>query len=269
MTYNSEIKLGPLTRAICESASWKGQDDFPSNQIWADEVEKVLYFLQIQGKFERYLPNLKGKLTQRDGALAEARVAFFFHLNGFLISSWEPKGADNRLGEFDIQWKNTLPLFVEVKGPRWEGELEDYEKSGLRLSQPRYINGEGRWINPIEKVINAAKKAAPKFLSDRPNLLVVTGDLLFVSPNEIPRDVVEPQLSYALSEQKFSVIGGIMLFDARYTSECIEYQITFVENPNAGPLCAIPAVVAKGPFRKLRSASGAEGSGKWSEVYPS
>ena len=102
MTFNSEIKLGPLTRAMCDSPSWKGQDDFPSSQLWADELEKVLSFLQVHAQFECYLPVLKGKLTQRDGALAEARVAFFFHRNGFLILSWEPKGASNRFGEFEI-----------------------------------------------------------------------------------------------------------------------------------------------------------------------
>ena len=231
---------------MCDSASWKGQDDFPSSQLWADELEKVLSFLQVHAQFERYLPVLKGKLTQRDGALAEARVAFFFHRNGFSILSWEPKGASNRSGEFEIQWKNAQSIFVEVKGPRWEGELEDDEKFGPRRSQPRYINAEARWVNPVQKVISAAEKAAPKFLSNRPNLLVVTGDLLFLSPSKIPRDIVKPQLSHALSDQKFSKIGGIMIFDTHYSSECIEYQIAFIENPNAEPLCVIPGDVAKG-----------------------
>ena len=108
MTFNSEIKLGPLTRAMCDSPSWKGQDDFPSSQLWADELEKVLSFLQVHAQFECYLPVLKGKLTQRDGALAEARVAFFFHRNGFLILSWEPKGASDNLGEFEISFISTI-----------------------------------------------------------------------------------------------------------------------------------------------------------------
>jgi hypothetical protein len=246
MTFNPEIKLGPLTSAMCDSASWKGQDDFPSSQLWADEAEKILSFLQVHGQFERYLPRLKGKITQRDGALAEARVAFFFHRNGFSILSWEPKGASNRFGEFEIQWKNARPIFVEVKGPRWEGELEDNEKFGPRRSQPRYLNAEARCVNPVEKVISAAEKAVPKFLSDRPNLLVVTGYLLFLSPSELPRDIVEPQISHALSDQNFSRAGGIMIFDTHYSSKSIAYQIVFVENPNAEPLCVIPGDVAKG-----------------------
>ncbi len=69
---------------------------------------------------------------------------------------------------------------------------------------------------------------------------------LFLSPKEIPRDIVESQLSHELSDQKFSKIGGIMIFDTLYSSECIEYQIAFVENPNAEALCVIPEDVAKG-----------------------
>lgn len=246
MTFNSEIKLGPLTRAMCDSASWKGQDDFLSSQLWADEVEKVLSFLEVHGQFERYLPVLKGKLSQRNGALAEAIVAFFFHRNGFSILSWEPKGASDNLGEFEIQWKNTQPIFVEVKGPRWEGELEDDEKFGPRRGQPRYIDAEARWVDPVQKVISAAEKAAPKFLPDKPNLLVVAGYLLFLSPSDLPRDIVEPKLSHALSDQKFSNIGGIMIFDIYYGLRGIEYPMVFVENPNAEPLCVIPKDVSKG-----------------------
>jgi len=163
MIFNPEMKLGPLTSAMCDSASWKGQDDFPSSQLWADEAEKVLSFLQVHGQFQRYLPVLKGKITQRDGALAEARVAFFFHRNGFSILSWEPKGASNRFGEFEIQWKNTRPIFVEVKGPRWEGELEDNEKFGPRRSQPRYLNAEARCVNPVEKLSVLRKKLFQNF----------------------------------------------------------------------------------------------------------
>ncbi len=242
-----EIKLGSLTQIMCKDASWCHSDPFfPSNQALADETERVLSFLENKDQFDRYLPVLKGKLTNRDGAIAEARVAFFFHRNGFSIISWEPKGASNRLGEFEIQWKNTQSIFVEVKGPRWEGELEDDEKVGPRRRQPRSINGEARWVDPVEKVISAAEKAAPKFSGGRPNLLVVTGYLLFLSPSDTPRDIVVPQLSHALSDQKFSKIGGILLFDIDYSSERIEYQIALVENPNAEPLCVIPQDVSKG-----------------------
>jgi hypothetical protein len=241
-----EVKLGPLTQAICKDASWEGEDAFPSSQIWADEVEKVLSFLQVKGQFERYLPMFRGTLVQRNGALAEARVAFFFHRNGFSIVSWEPRGLSNKLGEFEIQWPSTQPIFVEVKGPRWEGELDDAEKLGPRRQQPRDINAESRCVDPVERVMYAAGKAVPKFLPNRPNLLVVAGYLLFVSPRELPRNIVEPQISSALSDKKFSTIGGIMIFDTQYSSEYIDYQIVFINNSSAAPLCTIPEIVAKG-----------------------
>jgi hypothetical protein len=248
-----EVKLGPLTQAICKDASWEGEDAFPSNQIWADEVERVLSFLQVQGQFERYLPMLRGTLTQRDGALAEARVAFFFHRNGFSILSWEPKGLSNKLGEFEIQWPDTQPIFVEVKGPRWEGELNDAERKGPRRKKPRYINAEARWVDPVERVIYEAGKAAPKFLPNRPNLLVVAGYLLFLSPREIPKNVTEPRIRSALSDKKFSTIGGIMIFDALCKGGPVDYEIVFINNCSAEPLCAIPEIVAKGLLEANRT----------------
>lgn len=211
LTINHEVKLGPLTETICRDASWRGKDEFPSSQLWADEVERVLSFLEIQGQFGRYLPMLGGKLTQRDGALAEARVAFFFHRNGFQIVSWHPKGASNRFGEFQVQWHDTKPIFVEVKGPRWEGELNDHEKFGPRRQQPRYINGEARFVDSVGKIIDAAEKAIPKFPTSGPNLLVVVAYLLFVSPRELPRNILEPQLSEHPIRDSLTLEGSLFL----------------------------------------------------------
>jgi hypothetical protein len=246
VTTNSGLRLGSLTQTMCHDASWTGKDGFPASRLLADEIERVLSFLNVQGQFERYLPMLRGKITQRDGALAEARVAFFFHRNGFRIVSWEPKGASDRFGEFEIQWGNTKPIFVEVKGPRWEGELTEEEKFGPRRKQPKYVNGEARWFDSVGKVIDAAGKAIPKFLGDRPNLLVVVAYLLFVSPRELSRNIVEPQLRDALSDRRFSNLGGIAIFDFHCGYEDISYQIAFVENRSVTLSCALPEAVAKG-----------------------
>jgi hypothetical protein len=240
------VILGPLTKEMYYGASWMGEDEFPSSQEWADEVERVLSFLEAQGQFGRYLPTLQGKFTQRDGALAEARVAFFFHRNGFKIVSWEPRGASSQHGEFEVQWSSLQPIFIEVKGPRWEGELSKDELSGPRRHQPRYINGEARWIDSIGKVIAAADKAASKFLSDRPNLLVVIGYLLFVSPSELPRRIIEPRITSALSDNRFKNIGGLLIFDFAYNAKPISYHAAFIENTAANELCKIPKGVAKG-----------------------
>jgi len=239
-------KFGALTKAIFDGASWIGEDDFPSNQTWADEVEKILKFLESQGQFENYLPILRGKITQRDGALAEARVAFFFHRNEFKILAWHPPGASSRLYEFEVQWRSSPSIFVEVKGPRWEGELSEEELNGPRRQQPRYINGEARFYDSIGKMIEAANKAIPKFLPDKPNLLVVVGYLLFVSPRELPQGVVEPRIRHELSDDRFSKLGGLVIFDFDYGEKAINYQAAFIENPRANDLCKIPFTVAKG-----------------------
>ena len=234
---------------MCKDTSWCHLDPFfPSNQVLADEIERVLSFLENKGQFDRYLPVLRGKLTQRDGAIAEARVAFFFHRNDFSIISWEPTGEKNRLGEFEIIWPNTKPIFVEVKGPRWEGELNDEDLHGPRRKEQKYPHGEARFVQPVERVIFEAEKAIPKFLPDKSNLLVVVGYLLFVPPSDLPKKIIMPQLISALSDERFSRIGGIMIFDIQYNnkSESIEYQTIFINNPKALPLCTIPLPVAQG-----------------------
>ena len=246
MSEMNQVILGPLTKTIIKESRWRGRDGFPSSQIWADEVERVLSFIEGQGQFEKYLPRFRGNVSQRDGALAEARVAYFFHRNGFKIVSWEPRGASSHLGEFEIQWYSLRPIFVEVKGPRWEGELSDDELKGPRRWEARYVNGEARWFDSISKIVAAAEKAVPKFLPDTPNILVAIGYLLFVSPRDLPRNIVEPRLSASLSNPRFSNIGGVIIFDFGHWNQTVSYDIAFIENVAANELCKIPAEVAKG-----------------------
>jgi len=246
MSGAENIRLGPLTAMICAESSWRGKDHFPSSQAWADDVERVLSFLQIEGQFERYLPMLRGKLNQRDGALAEARVGFFFQRNGFQILSWEPAGDAGKTGEFEVQWRDTDPMFVEVKGPRWEGELASDEKTGPRRQGPKYVNGEARNLDSVGKVIDCMKKAGPKFLPDKPNLLVVAGYLLFVSPRLLKANIILPQLESALSKPVFSRIGGVAIFDVFCRGSSVEYQMVFQENPAASTECSLPDTVTKG-----------------------
>jgi len=240
------VRLAPLTRTISHDASWRGQDDFPANQIWADEVERILSFLESQCQFDRFLPKLRGKVTQRDGALAEARVAFFFFRNGFNILSWEPKGAGTYLGDIAIQWRELPGVFVEVKGPRWEGELDESELRGHRRSQPRYLNAEARWADPVGKLMEAVEKALPKFPDSRPNLLVVVDDMLFVSILEWPKNIIVPSVAERLAAGKFSIIGGILVFNTVCYGQEIVYRTLFIENGECHPKCRLPRPMVKG-----------------------
>jgi hypothetical protein len=105
--------------------------------------------------------------------MAEARAAFFFHRNGFQILRWEPEEVPDHPGDLDIQWQESEPIFVEVKGPDWEGELTEAERVAGRTSLPKYINAEGRAIVPQERVLYAITRALPKLAEQRANLVVV------------------------------------------------------------------------------------------------
>jgi hypothetical protein len=38
------VQLGTLTSTIRDKARWSTEDQFPSDQVWADEVERILSF---------------------------------------------------------------------------------------------------------------------------------------------------------------------------------------------------------------------------------
>lgn len=154
------VNLGPLTRGVLDGAVWREESQFPASQVWADEVERVLSFLRAQDVFARFLPRLRAR--EREGALAEARAAFFLHRNGFRILRWESEEVPNHPGDLEIQWQEGERVFVEVKGPGWEGELTAEERRDGRTRLPKYINAEARAIEPTERVLYAVQKALPK-----------------------------------------------------------------------------------------------------------
>ena len=229
-----DVQLGSLTRSMLDGASWRGPSVFPASQNWADEVERVLCFLTTQGKFGHFLPSLRGRESQRDGALAEARTGFFFHRNEFKILAWEPEEVAGRPGDLDIRWRDTEPIFVEVKGPGWEGELSPEERAAGRKHLPKYINAEARAIDPIGPVIYAVGKALPKFSERRINMVVVVDDLFF-SPTEVPKNLLVGRLERALTDPQYASVAGIFLLNpVSYSGEdAVEYYDYFIPNSNA------------------------------------
>ncbi len=238
------IKYGPLTRVVMHEASWLGTDEWPSSQEWADEAERVLSHLVAHSQFGRFLGDLKGKLSQRGGAFAEARVAFWFSRNGFRITRWHPE-VTKYPGDLEIQWGDTPNIFVEVKQRTWQAELEDEEREKGRTEQPRYINAEARWVDADEQVICGAFKARKKFDASRPNLVVVAENM-FGSPvdNANPdyiRDVI--------GKPGFDGVGAVLCFDAVLfaVEREIRYRTLFIENPRAaGKPWQLPIAVAEG-----------------------
>ncbi len=111
----STIKLGPFTTTVLDRAVWREESVFPAFQEWADETERILSFLESQGVLGRFMSRLTAR--EREGAFAEARAAFYFHRNGFRVVRWDPEAVAGRPGDLELQWRDTPPIFVEVKGP--------------------------------------------------------------------------------------------------------------------------------------------------------
>ena len=225
-----EVRLGPLTSTVLDGAVWRDGSQFPAFQVWADEVERVLSFLQARGVFARFLPRLRAR--EREGALAEGRAAFFFHRNGFHILRWEPEAVPNHPGDIEIQWQQREPVFVEVKGPGWKGELSADEIGGQRTWLPKYINAEARAIEPTERVLYSVRKALPKLAGHRANLVVAVDDL-FVSPVELPKDYLAAALARSLEPTEFARVGGVLLLNPVSHGDFVEYRKYFVPNAAA------------------------------------
>lgn len=237
----SDVNLGSLTRSVLDGAVWRNESVFPAFQAWADEVECVLSFLAAQGIFDRFLKRLRAR--EYEGALAEARAGFFFHRNGFRILRWEPEAIAGRPGDLEIQWRDGVPVFVEVKGPGWEGELSPDEIRVGRQHLEKYINAEARAVGPVERVLYAIEKSLPKFAPDRPNLVVVVDDL-FISPTELPKDYLIGTITRGIVGPEFRRVSAVFLLNPVSYGGPVEYRKYFV--PNAGAEAALPEAVHTG-----------------------
>lgn len=237
----SSIRLGPITRTVLNSSCWSANSVFPATQNWADEVERVLSFLEAQAVLDRFFPRLVAR--EWGGALAEARTGFFFYRNGFRILRWEPEVVPRRPGDLEVQWHDTSPIFVEVKGPGWEGELSPDEIADGRQHGDKYINAEARSVGPISRVVYAMEKALPKLDAALSNLVVVVDDL-FISPTELPKGYLVSSLAHEIRAAHLRRIGGLFLINPVSHGGPVEYRKYFVPNPDAAT--ALPAAVAEG-----------------------
>ena len=238
------IKIGPLTKLMADRAKWRREDRFPASQVWADEIERILTFLDAQDQFSRFLPRLRDKSRARDAALAEARVAFFLFRNGFRLVEWDPPGNNGRIGEFSIQWNNGPVVFVEVKAPDWEGELTKEELMGARKKLGKYVDLEARCVDSLAQPIEVLEKnAIPKLTEDRPNLVVIADDL-FISPAGMPH--LKARIDEELRKPDFSRLGGLLFFKAEQYRNEIEYNVRFHANLDALAPCRMPEDIVKG-----------------------
>ena len=241
-----DVVLGSLTRTMPDRAAWRSTSVFPATQKWADETERILSFLEVQDVLDDFLPRLSARESERDGAMAEARTGFFFARNGFRILRWEPEEVPNRPGDLEMQWRDSEPIFVEVKGPGWQGELSPEALKEGRQRLPKYIQGEARVVDPSERVAFAIQKAVPKLAANRINLIVVADDLFF-SPTEIPTTILNSRVQRVLADPQYRDVSGVLMLNAVSYSDGgndVGYRTYFV--PNANPARLLPEAVSRG-----------------------
>jgi hypothetical protein len=233
----SDVRLGPLTLSVLNGARWKGQDQYPAFQVYADECEALLEFAKAQEQFERYFADLTASRRQRDAALGELRVAYHLEQNGFEIVQWKPVGLAPKEGEFLIRGPAGVETFVEVKGPGWQSELSDEEIKAGRTKQPKNLHLEARAIAPWQAIQFAVEKAYGKFAPGTPNLLVIADDL-FVSLQY----GTEMMASMALYEKhyqgRFTVpdyqrLAGAGVFWLEPSGGLVKYEMKLFLNPFA------------------------------------
>jgi len=274
-----EVHLGQLTRQLLVGAKWEGADEFPAWQVWADDVEKVLSFLQRERRLEAFFSIAKSVQTpqHRDACLAEARGAFHLNRNGFRIVQWEPPGEGHTKGEVLASLPDSPEIFVEVKQPGWQGEYlprriaerqklsaEDRKLRFARTRQDKYLGIEGGAVGSHLMALDVVRRNALPKLTDRyPNLVIVIDDLKttpvglpslttfvereFSSPDHDPDD---PDDVFA-----YERLGGLLFLQPEAEGDqSVEYRADFVQNPNAIPTCALPPA-ASSLFVQMREQS--------------
>jgi hypothetical protein len=266
----SDVNIGPLTRAMISGAKWQGHDAFPAWQVWADEVETVLEFLDSEQRLPAFLDRIQKdrSVKHRDATLAEARSSYYLNQNGFKILEWEPLGEGTALGEALVQLGSSPAVFVEVKQPNWQGEklplmiadqkrLSPAERAArlARMKQPRFLPGvcEGGAVGSHHFSMSVVRRNALHKLSVRhPNLVIVADDCQ-VTPVGLPalaeyvrREFVTPAHDPLDLDDRYTYerLGGVLFLNlVSFGTGAIEYNVEFVANPNAIASCALPAEV--------------------------
>lgn len=275
---SSPIRHGPLTKQLLSGADWLGKDGFPGPQVWADDLDQVLTFLNQESRLGKFLSVIqKARDPQhRDAQLAEARTGFYQYRNGFRILQWEPIGEGGAKGDILVSLDNSPAVFVEVKQPSWRAERIPGSRAELKRLSPaerqrrfdrvklnKFLPGvcEGSAVDPRDVVMDVLRRNALRKLTDScPNLAVSVDDCVisavgfpelaeyvtqeFLHPNQDPDN---PEHFYT-----YERLGAVLFLrpEAKGAGS-VEYKVDFVENPSVLPRCALPPNVCA-LFSKLR-----------------
>lgn len=257
------MNLGPRTQTLFSDLRWRPRDAYPSDQCFADELERLLNFAAAHGEHDRYTSKLCSR--ERDSAIAELRVGYDLADRGFRFDEFEPLGLDGKRGEFLISPSGNPPrIFTEVKAPDWHAEVTRFGKAAAdperlraakeRLKKPKYRNGSGGAYLPGAGVEFAIEKAYEKLPRDRPTLVIVPSDYLFNSYEYSPQIIAQRRLLNAggpFSSDKYERLGGVGLFWFELRGSEIKYDMEVVANPHATSGNALPPAVASILRRRL------------------
>jgi hypothetical protein len=231
-----------VTRLLA-TCPWK-----PTREKFVAELERLLPFAESENRLTHFVPRLNSRKTQYHEALNELRVAYFFHHNGFPIIQWEPRGASGKVGECVIGTPEGKNVFVEVKSPGWEGELDAEERKSGRTKLPKYHGpGGGGAVAPyIGHLKECVSRAYPKFAPTAANLLVVADDFFIpLAFTEIADAALYDKADQSGDElgifgsRKYENVGGIGIFDTD-SEATVEYTLQVFRNPFALPQTALP-----------------------------
>lgn len=160
--------------------------------------------------FNRLISN---SYSQFDSSLAALRVGYYLESKGFPILNWGPIPKSGNAGEFTVACPSGGNVFVEVKSPGWESELEKNELKVGRAKQEKYQDNEGRWIGPSTAIQFAIRKAYKKFDPASSNFLVVvwtemsTGSVNFCGGAETLK-AAQVLASEHLNIEKLYIVGA-------------------------------------------------------------
>lgn len=231
----SNIPIGTLTKTFLAEAKWSNNNQYPAHPCYADEIEKLLEYLNAYGQQGRYWPDLVANYRRFESALQEIRISYFFNSKGFKTIRWEPLGENKHKGEYLIQSGSGQNIFVEVKAPDWESELSDIERLGSRKKRGKHINMEGRAIeDPARKIHASIQKAYPMFAASNSNLLVIA-DNLFVSLEHIADSNHLHNYLYGtnppglFTTSTYERLGGVGIFWIK-TNHAVSYHMALFKN---------------------------------------
>lgn len=212
-----------------------------------DEEKKWNDFYKNKIKDKKLLKEYSSRFhskskKQRECTLAEISSVYVLEKKlGYPVIDWEVKTIDDKDVDFVIQDKEN-EIYCEVKNPHWESELEEEEqkediKNKKKLPKEDRTR-KARSFDHCENIRYAIRKAYPKFLPDKKNLLIINDNLFFpilAFPNDsmINKALYDHHKVYNnekgyFTNHEFENVGGVLFLNFDDT-----YEYKFFANKNA------------------------------------